>query len=182
MTSLFNTVSSALITVEHFMLTANQDTLLTYCMHVVTLWEISLKYLCDNFLVSFLYLDIVTCLAIDYCGIHLISGSRDTTCMIWQIVQQVGYLGILWEAVAECFFVLPCFAMMVYWFPFFQICREDSPLKLISLVILLLPLSSVFEIFTIHIGYYIAEPQYFRGNLKDFIDYFQDRQILSPIV
>lgn len=77
------------------MLTANQDTLLTYCMHVVTLWEISLKYLCDNYLVSFLYLDIVTCLAIDYCGIHLISGSRDTTCMIWQIVQQVGYLGIL---------------------------------------------------------------------------------------
>uniref|UniRef100_A0A8C9EZQ3 Neurobeachin like 1 n=1 Tax=Pavo cristatus TaxID=9049 RepID=A0A8C9EZQ3_PAVCR len=34
------------------------------------------------------HMDIVTCLAIDYCGIHLISGSRDTTCMIWQIVQQ----------------------------------------------------------------------------------------------
>uniref|UniRef100_A0A8C4KJK8 Neurobeachin-like protein 2 n=1 Tax=Dromaius novaehollandiae TaxID=8790 RepID=A0A8C4KJK8_DRONO len=40
------------------------------------------------------HMDIVTCLAIDYCGIHLISGSRDTTCMIWQIVQQVGYLGL----------------------------------------------------------------------------------------
>uniref|UniRef100_G1P9B6 Neurobeachin like 1 n=1 Tax=Myotis lucifugus TaxID=59463 RepID=G1P9B6_MYOLU len=34
--------------------------------------------------------DIVTCLATDYCGIHLISGSRDTTCMIWQITQQGG--------------------------------------------------------------------------------------------
>nr|XP_033801863.1 neurobeachin-like protein 1 isoform X2 [Geotrypetes seraphini] len=36
------------------------------------------------------HMDIVTCLATDYCGIHLISGSRDTTCMIWQIVQQGG--------------------------------------------------------------------------------------------
>lgn len=38
---------------------------------------------------SFFLTDIVTCLATDYCGIHLISGSRDTTCMIWQITQQV---------------------------------------------------------------------------------------------
>nr|XP_048315334.1 neurobeachin-like protein 1 isoform X2 [Myodes glareolus] len=36
------------------------------------------------------HIDIVTCLATDYCGIHLISGSRDTTCMIWQIMQQGG--------------------------------------------------------------------------------------------
>uniref|UniRef100_H0VBD3 Neurobeachin like 1 n=1 Tax=Cavia porcellus TaxID=10141 RepID=H0VBD3_CAVPO len=36
------------------------------------------------------HMDIVTCLATDYCGIHLISGSRDTTCMIWQIMQQGG--------------------------------------------------------------------------------------------
>ncbi|RMC18484.1 hypothetical protein DUI87_04373 [Hirundo rustica rustica] len=36
------------------------------------------------------HMDIVTCLAIDHCGIHLISGSRDTTCIIWQIVQQGG--------------------------------------------------------------------------------------------
>uniref|UniRef100_A0A8D0HDG0 Neurobeachin-like protein 2 n=1 Tax=Sphenodon punctatus TaxID=8508 RepID=A0A8D0HDG0_SPHPU len=36
------------------------------------------------------HMDIVTCLAIDFCGIHLISGSRDTTCMIWQILQQGG--------------------------------------------------------------------------------------------
>nr|XP_020040134.1 neurobeachin-like protein 1 [Castor canadensis] len=34
------------------------------------------------------HMDIVTCLATDYCGIHLISGSRDTTCMIWQIINQ----------------------------------------------------------------------------------------------
>ncbi|KAH3749004.1 hypothetical protein DPMN_183493 [Dreissena polymorpha] len=33
--------------------------------------------------------DIVTCLALDYCGSHLISGSRDTTCIIWHIEQQV---------------------------------------------------------------------------------------------
>ncbi|KAM4836011.1 neurobeachin-like protein 1 [Thomomys bottae] len=36
------------------------------------------------------HMDIVTCLATDHCGIHLISGSRDTTCMIWQIVNQGG--------------------------------------------------------------------------------------------
>ncbi|XP_028924584.1 neurobeachin-like protein 1 isoform X1 [Ornithorhynchus anatinus] len=36
------------------------------------------------------HMDVVTCLATDYCGIHLISGSRDTTCMIWQIAQQGG--------------------------------------------------------------------------------------------
>uniref|UniRef100_A0A8C8VRA3 Neurobeachin like 1 n=1 Tax=Pelusios castaneus TaxID=367368 RepID=A0A8C8VRA3_9SAUR len=36
------------------------------------------------------HMDIVTCLAIDFYGIHLVSGSRDTTCMIWQIVQQGG--------------------------------------------------------------------------------------------
>ncbi|XP_077175319.1 neurobeachin-like protein 1 isoform X2 [Paroedura picta] len=36
------------------------------------------------------HMDIVTCLAMDFCGIHLISGSRDATCMIWQIVQQGG--------------------------------------------------------------------------------------------
>lgn len=33
--------------------------------------------------------DIVTCISTDHCGIHLISGSRDTTCMVWQIQQQV---------------------------------------------------------------------------------------------
>ncbi|XP_034031730.1 neurobeachin-like protein 1 isoform X2 [Thalassophryne amazonica] len=36
------------------------------------------------------HMDIVTCLATDHCGIHLISGSRDTTCMVWQILQQWG--------------------------------------------------------------------------------------------
>ncbi|XP_075036253.1 neurobeachin-like protein 1 [Mixophyes fleayi] len=41
------------------------------------------------------HMDIVTCLATDYCGIHLISGSRDTTCMIWQISQQGGVSGDL---------------------------------------------------------------------------------------
>ncbi|XP_053386541.1 neurobeachin-like protein 1 [Mercenaria mercenaria] len=36
------------------------------------------------------HIDIVTCLALDYCGSHLITGSRDTTCMIWQVQQQGG--------------------------------------------------------------------------------------------
>ncbi|KAL1022209.1 hypothetical protein UPYG_G00023730 [Umbra pygmaea] len=36
------------------------------------------------------HMDIVTCLSTDYCGIHLISGSRDTTCMVWQVLQQAG--------------------------------------------------------------------------------------------
>ena len=33
--------------------------------------------------------DIVTCLALDNCGIQLMTGSRDTTCMIWEISYQV---------------------------------------------------------------------------------------------
>lgn len=36
------------------------------------------------------HMDIVTCLATDHFGIHLISGSRDTTCMVWQVLQQGG--------------------------------------------------------------------------------------------
>ncbi|XP_029923229.1 neurobeachin-like protein 1 isoform X1 [Myripristis murdjan] len=36
------------------------------------------------------HMDIVTCLSTDHCGIHLISGSRDTTCMVWQVQQQGG--------------------------------------------------------------------------------------------
>ncbi|XP_063733785.1 neurobeachin-like protein 1 isoform X2 [Eleginops maclovinus] len=36
------------------------------------------------------HMDIVTCLSTDHCGIHLISGSRDMTCMVWQVLQQGG--------------------------------------------------------------------------------------------
>ncbi|KAM8967194.1 neurobeachin-like protein 2 [Pelodytes ibericus] len=36
------------------------------------------------------HIDVVTCLALDLCGIYLISGSRDTTCMVWQVLQQGG--------------------------------------------------------------------------------------------
>ncbi|XP_042558754.1 LOW QUALITY PROTEIN: neurobeachin-like protein 1 [Clupea harengus] len=36
------------------------------------------------------HMDIVTCLATDHCGIHLMTGSRDTTCMVWQVLQQGG--------------------------------------------------------------------------------------------
>ncbi|XP_052080874.1 neurobeachin-like protein 1 isoform X2 [Mytilus californianus] len=37
------------------------------------------------------HIDIVTCVALDYCGSHLVTGSRDTTCIIWQIQQQGGF-------------------------------------------------------------------------------------------
>lgn len=37
--------------------------------------------------------DVVTCLALDTCGIYLISGSRDTTCMVWRLLQQVCMVG-----------------------------------------------------------------------------------------
>ncbi|XP_049717632.1 neurobeachin-like protein 2 isoform X1 [Elephas maximus indicus] len=36
------------------------------------------------------HLDVVTCLALDTCGIYLISGSRDATCMVWRLLQQGG--------------------------------------------------------------------------------------------
>ncbi|XP_061144614.1 neurobeachin-like protein 2 isoform X1 [Syngnathus typhle] len=36
------------------------------------------------------HIDVVTCLALDLCGIYLISGSRDTSCMVWQVLQQGG--------------------------------------------------------------------------------------------
>ncbi|KAJ8020057.1 Neurobeachin-like protein 1 [Holothuria leucospilota] len=34
--------------------------------------------------------DVVTCLALDNCGMYLITGSRDTTCMIWEVMYQNG--------------------------------------------------------------------------------------------
>uniref|UniRef100_A0A8C4R671 Uncharacterized protein n=1 Tax=Eptatretus burgeri TaxID=7764 RepID=A0A8C4R671_EPTBU len=36
------------------------------------------------------HIDVVTCLALDECGINLISGSRDTTCVVWKILYQGG--------------------------------------------------------------------------------------------
>ncbi|XP_035380132.1 neurobeachin-like protein 1 isoform X1 [Electrophorus electricus] len=36
------------------------------------------------------HMDIVTCLTTDHCGIHLMSGSKDTTCMVWHVLQQGG--------------------------------------------------------------------------------------------
>ncbi|XP_076450797.1 neurobeachin-like protein 1 [Babylonia areolata] len=37
------------------------------------------------------HIDVITCLSLDHCGRHLITGSRDTTCMVWEIVQQGGF-------------------------------------------------------------------------------------------
>ncbi|XP_040211167.1 neurobeachin-like protein 2 isoform X2 [Rana temporaria] len=37
------------------------------------------------------HIDVVTCLALDLCGMYLISGSRDTTCMVWEVLQQGGF-------------------------------------------------------------------------------------------
>lgn len=42
------------------------------------------------------HVDVVTCLALDTCGIYLISGSRDTTCMVWRLLQQVCWVAALW--------------------------------------------------------------------------------------
>ena len=36
--------------------------------------------------------DIITCIGLDRCGSHLITGSRDTTCMIWEV--KVNHHGI----------------------------------------------------------------------------------------
>lgn len=40
------------------------------------------------------FADVVTCLALDLCGIYLISGSRDTSCIVWQVVQQVNFSAV----------------------------------------------------------------------------------------
>ncbi|XP_031708990.1 neurobeachin-like protein 2 isoform X2 [Anarrhichthys ocellatus] len=37
------------------------------------------------------HIDVVTCLALDLCGIYLISGSRDTSCIVWQVLQEGGF-------------------------------------------------------------------------------------------
>lgn len=36
--------------------------------------------------------DVVTCLSLDLCGIYLISGSRDTSCIVWKVLQQVNVI------------------------------------------------------------------------------------------
>lgn len=48
-------------------------------------WEVTSTSPCPSLAVT----DVVTCLSLDLCGIYLISGSRDTTCMVWQVLQQV---------------------------------------------------------------------------------------------
>lgn len=47
-----------------------------------------------SFAFAFVYTDVVTCLALDLCGIYLISGSRDTSCIVWQVLQQVNISNI----------------------------------------------------------------------------------------
>ncbi len=37
-----------------------------------------------------IFKDLVTCLAIDFTGTFVVSGSMDTTCMIWQVVHEYG--------------------------------------------------------------------------------------------
>lgn len=59
----------------------------SYC-HMSNLYTL---FQCKIFIcVFFMFLtDVVTCLALDLCGIYLISGSRDTSCIVWQVLQQV---------------------------------------------------------------------------------------------
>ena len=49
-----------------------------------------MKVVYSRFVRVFALLDIVTCISLDYCGHRLISGSRDRTCMIWDVTLQVG--------------------------------------------------------------------------------------------
>ncbi|XP_061165431.1 neurobeachin-like protein 1 isoform X2 [Saccostrea echinata] len=37
------------------------------------------------------HIDVVTCLALDHCGRQLITGSADTSCIVWEVVMQGGY-------------------------------------------------------------------------------------------
>ncbi|XP_076368453.1 neurobeachin-like protein 1 [Tachypleus tridentatus] len=52
-------------------------------------WDNSLRLfsLSKNKVVSHIvrHIDVITCLALDHCGIRLITGSRDTTSMVWEI-------------------------------------------------------------------------------------------------
>ena len=43
-----------------------------------------------------LVIDIVTCMALDKAGTgeHLVTGSRDTTCVIWKLKQDVSCLSV----------------------------------------------------------------------------------------
>lgn len=66
------------------------------CRHVGEFWWLSVleEYLYFALLRIYLcfcvfFEDVVTCLALDLCGIYLISGSRDTSCIVWQVLQQV---------------------------------------------------------------------------------------------
>ena len=36
----------------------------------------------------YIYIDVVTCLALDVSGGHLITGSRDLTCSIWEFEKE----------------------------------------------------------------------------------------------
>jgi len=49
------------------------------------------------------FTDIVTCVSLDRSSRRLISGSRDTTCMIWEIVHQVS----IWNLMVSSAFSLP---------------------------------------------------------------------------
>lgn len=64
---------------------------------VGTSGHINASGLCYNaayFCSCIFHTDVVTCLALDLCGIYLISGSRDTSCIVWKVLQQVN---IIWS-------------------------------------------------------------------------------------
>ena len=59
-----------------------------------------------------LLLDVVTCISLDYCGRRLMSGSRDRTCMIWDVTPQVGEKVLIPEVShIVCFLSLVVFAI-----------------------------------------------------------------------
>lgn len=61
-------------------------------IYIYICFVVNATYLFVGFFFFVFYKDVVTCLALDLCGIYLISGSRDTSCIVWQVLQQVNIL------------------------------------------------------------------------------------------
>jgi len=87
-----------LLGIFHSPLFRSPSLLLTFLFFQIVRSHFNLE-LQEGVLLTCLYVsvpaDIITCLATDHFGIHLISGSRDTTCMVWQVLQQVWSIFVL---------------------------------------------------------------------------------------
>ena len=66
------------------------------------------EYLCPEHSLAFSHTDIVICLALDKPGERLITGSRDTTCAIWQFSSQVSDKSCCHIVVSLCLYNCLC--------------------------------------------------------------------------